>query len=455
MSAEVPLPPCLAPPVAAAEPETAGVAWDERHLQCIWADARLRPPLVTTGGLPVRVLDPGRRTGGPGPDFRGATLEIGGHTRKGDVEIHVRPGDWNLHGHSDRPDYDGVVLHVAWFPPAPGEAIPDVPLALLRDAMQWRPGFSFDQIDPSAYPHPEGSDVARPCRNALASARPDEVAALLECAGRARARRLSDELAGRMARAGSREQGFYAEVLAALGYRRNAAPMRALAATLPVAELAAEPDPMGRYALLLGRAGLLPKEGAAGLTEAYVARVWGAAFRAGATSAEDAAAGWTTAGVRPLNHPRVRLAVAAALFRTPDGLLRALEAVPREDPRAWVRGAAAAFADAARGAGEVLPPRMAALPHLLGRERVHAILVNVVLPLFAREDPAAARLAESVPGEALSAPMRETAFRLLGGDHNPALYAGRALRMQGLLELWRGFCEASPEACRDCPLARR
>ena len=81
--------------------------------------------------------------------------------------------------------------------------------------------------------------------------------------------------------------------------------------------------------------------------------------------------------------------------------------------------------------------------------------MNVVLPLFAREDPAAARLAEAVPGEALSAPMRETAFRLLGGDHNPALYAGRALRMQGLLELWRGFCEASPEACRDCPLARR
>ena len=258
MGAAGSLPPCLGPIPSVAEPETAGVPWDERHLQCIWADARLRPPLVTTGGLPVRVLDPGRWNGGAGPDFRGATVEIGGSVRKGDVEVHVRPGDWNAHGHSARPDYANVVLHVAWFPPEPDEALPEIPLALLRDAMLQRPGFSFDQIDPSAYPRPEGSDVDRPCRNALAGARSADVVALLEGAGRARAARLSDELAARMARAGSREQGFYAEVLAALGYRRNAAPMRALAAALPVADLAAESDPMGRYALLLGRAGLLP-----------------------------------------------------------------------------------------------------------------------------------------------------------------------------------------------------
>ena len=56
MSAETPLPPCLAPAAAAAEPETAGVPWNERHLQCVWADDRLRPAaLATTGGLPVRV----------------------------------------------------------------------------------------------------------------------------------------------------------------------------------------------------------------------------------------------------------------------------------------------------------------------------------------------------------------------------------------------------------------
>ena len=146
----IPLPACLAPADRAAEPETDGVAWNERHLQCIWADARLRPPLATTGGEPIEVLSPGVWNGGPGPDFRGAILRIGGRRAAGDVEIHVRPSDWAAHGHDGDPRYANVVLHVAWFPPAPGAALPDIPLALLADAMLARPGFSFDQIDPDA-----------------------------------------------------------------------------------------------------------------------------------------------------------------------------------------------------------------------------------------------------------------------------------------------------------------
>ena len=182
-----PLPPCLRPPAVVREPEEDGLPWNERHLQCIWADARLRPALATTGGLPVRVLDPGRWNGGGGPDFRGAVVEIGGAVRRGDVEVHVRAGDWFAHGHDRDPAYRDVVLHLAWYPPAPGEAAPEVPLALLRDAMRDRPGFSFDQIDPASYPRPAGSDLARPCRDALRGAAPAEVAALLERAGRSRA----------------------------------------------------------------------------------------------------------------------------------------------------------------------------------------------------------------------------------------------------------------------------
>ena len=450
-----PLPPCLRPPAVVHEPEEDGLPWNERHLQCIWADARLRPALATTGGLPVRVLDPGRWNGGGGPDFRGAVVEIGGAVRRGDVEVHVRAGDWFAHGHDRDPAYRDVVLHLAWYPPVPGEAAPEVPLALLRDAMRDRPGFSFDQIDPASYPRPAGSDLARPCRDALRGAAPAEVAALLERAGRARLARKARELAARADRAGSRVQAFYEETLAALGFRANAAPMRALARSMPAAELAAASDDAARYALLLGRAGLLPPEGARGLPPAWIASVWAAAFRAGAVHAADARAGWTLSGVRPANHPRARLAVAAALFRDPEGLLRALEGVPRDDPRRWAREAAAALLRAARGASALLPPPRAGVrsPAALGPERARAILVNVVVPFLGLDDPGAWRLASEIRGEALSAPAREMAFRLLGGDHNPALYAGRALRLQGLLELWRGYCSASPESCRTCPLA--
>ncbi|MBQ9727295.1 MAG: DUF2851 family protein [Kiritimatiellae bacterium] len=452
-TASLPLPPCLLPGRAAAEPETDGAAWDERHLQCIWADARLRPPLSTTGGAPVEVLSPGVWNGGPGPDFRGAILRIGGVRAAGDVELHVRPSDWTAHGHDGDPRYENVVLHVAWFPPAPGAVLPDVPLALLSDAMLARPGFSFDQIDPDAYPHAARSDLPRPCRDALRGAPAAIVRDLLERAGEARLRRKARELAERAARAGSPAQAFYAEVLACLGFHANTAPMRALAAQVPVRELAARADPFERYALLLGRAGLLPPPDAPGFPSGWTAALWNAAFRAGASHAPDAAGRWTLAGVRPANHPRRRLAVAAALFADPDSLRAALAALPRADAKAWARAAEKVLRDAAAPAAALLPPG-AARGGLLGGGRVRAILANAVLPALAFGDSVSARaLLAALPGESPSATMEEMAFRLLGADHNPALWRTGALRMQGLLALWSGHCAASPETCRECPLA--
>ena len=451
--ASVPLPPCLLPGRAAAEPDAGGTGWNERHLQCIWADARLRPALATTGGAPVEVLSPGVWNGGPGPDFRGAILRIGGVRAAGDVEIHVRPSDWTAHGHDGDPRYAGVVLHVAWFPPAPGAVLPDVPLALLSDAMLARPGFSFDQIDPDAYPHAARSDLPRPCRDALRGAPAEAVRDLLERAGEVRLRRKARELADRAARAGSPAQAFYAEVLACLGFHANVAPMRALAEEVPVRDLAARADPFERYALLLGRAGLLPEPDAPGFPADWVSALWNAAFRAGASSAPDAAARWTTAGVRPANHPRRRLAVAAALFADPDSLRASLAALPRGDARAWTRDAETLLRRAAAPAAALLPPG-AARGGLLGGGRIRAILANAVLPALAFEDPVSTRaLLAALPGESPSATMEEMAFRLLGADHNPALWRTGALRMQGLLALWSGHCAASPETCRDCPLA--
>ena len=85
---------------------------------------------------------------------------------------------------------------------------------------------------------------------------------------------------------------------------------------------------------------------------------------------------------------------------------------------------------------------------------IMAALANVVVPWIARFDEDAWRLADALPGEDVGAPGREMALRLLGPDHNPsAIYASRSIRIQGLLELWNGYCSASPQACRSCPLA--
>lgn len=453
---QVPFPACLRPADGVGEPPVSdGLPWNERHLQCVWADARLRPPLKTLDGIPVEVEDPGTWNGVAGPDFRGAVLRIGGEVRRGDVELHVHPRDWSLHGHTGNPDYDSVILHVAWFPPSGKEDVPAVPLVCLRDAMAARSGFSFDQVDPDAYPWLSGADVERPCRNALRDAPSAIVGETLAAAGRQRLRRKAREIARRLEACGSPDQTFYAEVLAALGFHRNAAPMRALAARVPAADLATHPDPFERYAMLLGAAGLLYREGEGRVPKDYLEALWAAAFRAGANDAAGSREGWSVAAVRPLNHPRVRLAVAASFFRTASGLRVSLERLPRQNGKVWVKLAAKTLRGAAEDAVRVLPPAMSAQKGFLGAGRIHTILVNAVLPLLSLDDSDAWRLLEAVPGEEPSSTMKGMAFRLLGGDHNPALWTGNALRMQGLLELWNGYCEASPESCRTCPLASR
>ncbi|MCS7001422.1 MAG: DUF2851 family protein, partial [Dehalococcoidia bacterium] len=74
---------------------------------------------MTSDQRDVTVVYPGRRVGGPGPDFRDAILAFpDGQILRGDIEIHVRAADWTAHGHHRDPAYNGVVLHVVGEGPA-------------------------------------------------------------------------------------------------------------------------------------------------------------------------------------------------------------------------------------------------------------------------------------------------------------------------------------------------
>lgn len=456
------LPPCIddggfAPdcvPLSAHEPEfTDGVAWGERHLQCIWADKALRPILKTTDGLSVAVLDPGKWNNGPGPDFLGATLKIGSRKVCGDVEIHVRPADWLYHGHAGDPAYSSVVLHVAWFPPRRGTAIPPLPLIVLSDAFATNPDFSFDKIDIGAYPWGQDSAMQRPCRESLRNAPPEIVHSLLEEAGRIRAARKARELQARMSLASSPDQAFYEETLAALGWSRNEGAMRRLATLVPVQTLSSLASDTERYALLLARAGLLPQKAKA---QTRQAQLWNIAFRLGATDDNPGQPHWMLGGTRPANHPRNRLAAAAAMFRSASALRNAVFSISRDDPGKWIKSVAAAFENAASPGAELLAEQTAAAHkrNPLGASRIHALVANFVIPAIMISDPGAVRLLNALPGEDIGAAMKEAAHRLFGPDHNPALlYGSSALRTQGLLELWRGRCRAAPELCAGCPLS--
>lgn len=86
----------------------------EAFLHYIWKYKLLEGDLLTSEGSPVVVEKAGEHNHDSGPDFFDARLTIGGIQWAGNVEIHVKASDWNLHRHNADKSYNNVILHVVY-----------------------------------------------------------------------------------------------------------------------------------------------------------------------------------------------------------------------------------------------------------------------------------------------------------------------------------------------------
>ena len=443
--------------------------YTERHLQCVWGDEALRPALlVTTAGEEVTVCSSGSWNLEAGPDFLDAVLLIGPGQRRvvGDVEVHVRPRDWTSHRHAADTRYARVVAHVTYFAGHPGgEGLPagDVEIAL-REPLCADPSFGFGDIDVTAYPYAVLPANPRPCGRALAKRTPDFHEELLDVAGEERLRLKTVRMAAAVEEHGP-DQALYEEIMCALGYKHNRGAFRRLARVLPLDVLRekADGDADSAYSLLLGVAGLLPKAPSASWPEEsrrFVRELWDLWWKQETEwDSRCLPQGvWKLAGLRPQNHPRRRLAAAAAIFSDGVSPRERLEALDMERPDLWFRAAAEIFTGAGRGGfwGRRLSlggGRGKSDAALIGSRRAAAILSNVVVPFLATEGAAVAPLLRRLPPEQDSSVLRRTAFALFGHDHNPAMYES-GLRQQGLLQIFHDFCLPDRSACADCALVR-
>lgn len=450
-------------------PPPTPVPFVERRLQCVWADDRLRPlQLATAAGERVQVEHPGEWNVGPGPDFLNAALRVGPELRRiaGDVEIHVRPADWQRHGHAGDPRYRRVCAHVSYFPGRlPAAELPPGALQIaLRPALDAVPDFSFDNVDLLAYPVAARA-TPPPCRAAMARLSPAQRGAVLDAAGETRLRRRAELLQIAMLDRGP-AQVVYEEVLAALGYRPNKAPFRRLARILPLDRLREKSggDPVRAYALLMGLAGLLPDPTARRAwdaeTKTFLRRCWDAWWPlAGEFLARRLPrADWNLAGIRPANRPERRLMAAALLFAPAASLperlaeiVRAPHGVPAERLLALFDLPGAPYWD--RRLSFATAPAKASVA-LVGRSRAQAVLANVLLPAFAALGASAEAwqaLLADLPAEEPNDLIRQTALRLFGQDHSPRLYRS-GLRRQGLVQIHHDHCLGDRSLCAACPL---
>jgi Protein of unknown function (DUF2851) len=432
----------------------------EMEVQALWFEQLYQSDLATDDGRTVEIVQPGFWNHGGGPDFTRTVVRFrkDGKTDDdvtiGNVEVHLRPGDWNAHGHHADPAYDETILHVIWeakggksFFPATASfrRVPQVVLGTQLVA----PWPELQPLCASLLRGPLPGAVPGRCSVELARLPADQIAEILRAAGLFRLRQKARRWFWRR-RLTNPAQALHEALAEALGFHANQVPMRLVAQRLPWVKLR-DMKPEARLAHLFGLAGFLPNESVTRLQSeprAWLRELWEIWWKA--RGALDYAllprSQWRLAGLRPLNRPERRLAALAQIVpRTPE-LLAALKARDAErfsesllsirDPF-WEKHATLT------GSSLSTPCR------LIGEERVHDILINVFWPMVSLEEPDAAQIALRELNTAANGAARIATQRLLISALTPK-QTREALVQQGLLQIFRDYCQTDCSQCRDC-----
>ncbi len=395
----------------------------ERHIQCLWANPRLRPTgLKTTEGESVFIEHPGDWNLEAGPDFLNAVLLFGKEQRRisGDLEIHIHPAGWKQHGHAGDPRYSNVRFHIVYFE---GMEIPGLIQIPLQETLATDPRFSFENIDLTAYPYsiPAGNFP-------LLGMHPDQKIEWLESAGEERLRLKTERFAFAM-QGKEPDQLLWEELMAALGYKNNKGTFRQLATRLPLARLQSlAKTPNEAYALLLGLSGLLPANPNSSWdagTRKFIRSIWDFWWKQSAEFKEQALGkpDWVLTGIRPTNHPIRRLMAAAHYaFQIPE-LVNHPKRLTEFNPNYWTTH---------------INWKMKCEPTaLVGASRANTMVTNILVPWRAATGSTELNL-DQLPVEPTNSIIRQTAHTLFGPDHTPKIYRS-ALARQGLIQIFHDY----------------
>jgi hypothetical protein len=111
----------------------------EAFIHYLWQFQQFNKSLLqTTKQESVKVLKTGILNTDAGPDFLQARILIGDIEWVGNIEIHIKSSDWNMHNHQYDGAYNNVILHVVWQHDKPilredGSEIPTLELRLITN----------------------------------------------------------------------------------------------------------------------------------------------------------------------------------------------------------------------------------------------------------------------------------------------------------------------------------
>jgi hypothetical protein len=438
----------------------------EHLMQVVWQHQRLHPgKLKLSDGRPVRILHPGFCSLEGGPDFRNAVIRLGDEEAiRGDVEIDVECSGWKAHGHDRNPAFRNTILRVVWKKSGRNTEL----------VLPMRPALDspWSRLAEWAITQPLGdlpSKLRGACCAPLTAADGTQLAAVLREAGQVRLGEKGEGFRTRARQVGW-EQSLWEGLFAALGYKHNQWPMRRVAEQLPFLGKSSESNALRWQAILLGVSGLLPVSlPAEQKRSVYLRELWDIWWRVrdSYTAQTLPSMVWRLGGVRPVNRPERRLALAAdwlahgELIRRVEDWVSGTHGSPRKAAVALEQTLADSedsndsfwrshYTFAARELSKPGP--------LLGAGRTADLAVNVILPwLWARAKAGkngilVGRIEEHYftwPKAADNAVLKFARQRLLGSPSQKLFKTAAA--QQGLLQIVRDFCAHTDALCTDCP----
>jgi len=303
------------------------------------------------------------------------------------------------------------------------------------------------------------------CAAPLRELSEDQIQQLLHQAALVRLHGKGAQLAARAREAGW-EQSLWEGLFRALGYKHNSWAMQRLAELRPRWANGAKSAPEFQ-SRLLGIANLLPSELTRAQRDAddFLRQLWDRWWRE-RDAFEDCQLPrtlWRLHGIRPLNHPQRRVALAAH-WLADENLVSALEE--------WGVAKETTLRHSLANLGKILHPprddfwthhltlrsaRSAKLQLLLGEARVTDLAVNVILPwLHARakagENAPLLSALESTystwPAAEDNSVLKLARQRLLGSTSQKVFRTAAA--QQGLLQITRDFCAQTNATCDQC-----
>ncbi|MBI9055722.1 MAG: DUF2851 family protein [Bacteroidales bacterium] len=227
----------------------------EDFLHYIWKYKLYREDkLLTQDNESIEIINSGVHNFDSGPDFFNAKVKIGETVWAGNIEIHVKSSDWNLHKHNKDKAYDNVILQVVFnhdkdITRTNGQVIPTVEIKFNNDLLN-----NYQSL------LEKNSWIA--CENDLPLVDPFIVMSWMEKLTVERLEQKSTRISESLiALSNSWETAFYIQLARNFGFKLNSDPFEMLAKSLSLNILAKHKDNLFQIeALLFGQAGFLEEE---------------------------------------------------------------------------------------------------------------------------------------------------------------------------------------------------